>query len=108
MKFSKSRYILSIAVSILVCSVTYADTCYDPNYDSYYNCAGDEYVAPVNAGALFGAIIYNNNNDYDYDNHGHYHNGYGNGYDHHGDYNNGYHGGYHNGYHGGHHGHGGR
>jgi hypothetical protein len=55
----------------------YAATCYDPNYDSYYNCAGDEYIAPINAAALFGAIIYNNNGyqnhrDYNHRNHGGY------------------------------------
>lgn len=82
MKFSKQYYILSIAISVLACSITYADTCYDPNYDSYYNCSGDEYIAPVVAGLLFGAIISNNNN-----------NGYGN----HGYHNNGNRGGYHGG-----------
>jgi hypothetical protein len=59
MKFSNLFYIIS--TSLLVCSIAYADTCYDPNYDSYYNCQGDDYIAPVAAGLLFGAIISNNN-----------------------------------------------
>lgn len=86
MKFSKQFYILSIILSLLACRVTYADTCYDPNYNSYYNCSGDEYIAPVAAGLLFGAVIAGDNN---------------NGYHHHGHYNNRNHGGHGGGNHGG-------
>lgn len=111
MKFSKPFYILSTVMSVLVSSSTYADTCYDPNYDSYYNCSGDEYIAPVVSGALFGTIISNDNNNgyynhehYNrYGNHGYYNNGhYNSGYGNHGHYNN-----YNNGKHGGSHGYGG-
>jgi len=49
---------------MLMSSIGYADTCYDPNYDSYYTCAGDEYIAPINSAVLFQSIIYNNNNRY--------------------------------------------
>jgi len=79
MKYSKLFYILSSISIMLLSSMGYAATCYDPNYDSYYNCAGDEYIAPINSAALFGAIIYNNNN---------------NGYQNHRDYNHRNHGGY--------------
>jgi len=41
--------------------MTYADTCYDPNYNRYYNCEGDEYIAPVVAAVLFSAILSNDN-----------------------------------------------
>jgi len=78
MKCSKQFYILSIFISILVCSIAYADTCYDPNYDSYYNCAGDEYVAPVVGALLFGAIISNNNGYGNHDHHNHDNGNHGN------------------------------
>lgn len=84
MQYTKLFYILSIISITLLSSVGYADTCYDPNYDSYYNCAGDEYIAPVDSSIFFGAVIDNNNN----------------GYMNHGNYNNRNHGGYNGGYHG--------
>ena len=76
MKFSKQLCMLTIVASLFICNMTYADTCYDPNYDSYYQCQGDEYIAPVAAAILFGAIIggeYGGNN-------GHYNNGNRGGY----------------------------
>lgn len=86
MKFLKRFYMISIATSLLVCSITYADTCYDPNYDRYYNCGGDEYIAPVVAGLLIGALLYNSDGDGGYRHHYHrYHDGY------HGDHHGGHH-----------------
>jgi len=77
----------SFVAILLICNMAFADTCYDPNYDSYYQCQGDEYIAPVAAAILFGALIAGDN-------------GGGNGY-----YNHGNHGGYHGGgNHGGYHG----
>jgi hypothetical protein len=76
MKFSKLFYI--IPASLLVCGIVCADTCYDPNYDRYYNCQGDEYIAPIVAGVLFSAII--SNDDGYGGHHGHDHNrNHGNG-----------------------------
>ncbi len=57
MKFSKLFYIIPIVTSLSICSIAYADTCYDPNYNRYYYCQGEDFVAPVVAGVLFGAII---------------------------------------------------
>jgi hypothetical protein len=89
MKFSKCFYITTIIISLLACNITLADTCYDPNYDRYYQCGGDDYIAPVVAAVLFSAILSNMNNDG--------YRGYGGG--HHGG---GFHGG-HGGYNGRHH-----
>jgi hypothetical protein len=61
MQFAKLFYTISIVTCVLACCTTHADTCYDPNYNSYYNCNGDEYIAPVVAGLLFGAILSSNN-----------------------------------------------
>ena len=88
MKLSKLVYLAFTVASLSLCGTTYADTCYNPNYNSYYNCGGDEYVAPVVAGVLFGALIAGQS--------GYGHGGHG-----------GYHGGSRGGYHGGGHGGGG-
>ena len=88
MKFSKPLSILFISASIFIGNTVYADTCYDPNYDSYYQCDGDEYIAPVMAGVLFGAIIAGENNG----GNGHYYHG-NNGGNYHGGGNRGGHGG---------------
>lgn len=106
MKLSKHLSILSVALSILLCGNTFADTCYDPNYDTYYNCTSpDEYIAPIAIGILFGAIISNINNNGYYNNehyhHEHYNNQYNNNQYNHKHYNNG--NNYHGNYHGGHH-----
>lgn len=68
MKFLKLFYILTIITSLSVCSIARADTCYDPNYDRYYYCNGDEWIAPVAAGLLFTAILLNSQG-------GHHHHG---------------------------------
>ncbi len=81
MKFSKICCVISVSASLLVSGVANADTCYDPNYDTYYNCSGDEYIAPIAAALLFSAIL-SNENGYgghrhgDYRNHGGGHDGY--------------------------------
>jgi hypothetical protein len=64
---------------LFISSISYADTCYDPNYDRYYYCQGDEYVAPVAAALLFGALLLNDRND---DNRHHHRNDYRYGYGH--------------------------
>lgn len=59
MKLSKILCILFMIISTLACNVTHADTCYDPNYNRYYDCSGDEFIGPVVAAILFSAIISN-------------------------------------------------
>lgn len=57
MKLSKIVYVTFIAHCLLLSGITYADTCYDPNYNQYYNCGEDDYVAPVIAGVLLGVVL---------------------------------------------------
>jgi hypothetical protein len=80
MKFSKLMINISIVSSLLVGGISRADTCYDPNYNRYYHCNEEEYIAPVIAGLLLAAVIANSNfnsNDNDdyhgYDYHHRYH-----------------------------------
>lgn len=83
MRLSKLFSIVAVIVSLTISGVVYADTCYDPNYNRYYRCSSaDEFIGPVIAGLMIGAIIasMNNNNDdeddyYRYREHNRWHNG---------------------------------
>lgn len=73
MKISKQLLLSSAAIIIglLTSGALYADTCYDPNNDVYYNCEADDYVTPAEVGLLFGVIAYGDNQYY---NNGRYYN----------------------------------
>lgn len=61
---------IALFISMFICGITHADTCYDPNYNRYYECQGDNYIAPIVAALLIGALLANDNDD---DGRHHYH-----------------------------------